>query len=433
MERTLIDNACVFTGESVHPRARIVIEQGCIAAIDPMDRDTIESGRRIDAAGRFASPGLINTHTHIYSTFARGIPLPDPRPEDFPQLLEHLWWRLDRALDHETLGLSAQWHGLECLQSGVTTLIDHHSSQHAIAGSLATIDRALDLLGLRACLCFEVSDRGGPAAVRAAIEENIVFAQTCQAGNRALRRALFGLHAAFTLSDETLSACRDAVQAAGYPSGFHTHLGEDVCDARASAQRLHRFGILRPQTLCVHGVHLGTEELALLADAGCWIVHCPESNMNNGVGTTSLDRLAQAGIRISLGSDGFTAQMAREALCAYLLQNHERGDPRAGWRTAVDLLFQANSQVAREIFELPLGRLEIGSPADLVLWDYWPPTPINTANAGAHLLFGLAGARAAEVFIDGRQRIAAGRSTDCDEAHLAAACRAAAAELWERF
>jgi len=432
MSRIVVADGVLCTGtEILHP-ATVIIEGERIAEVVSTARKK-EGDIRLAASGRLVTPGLVNAHTHIYSALARGISLKDPPPTNFIENLERLWWRLDRALTLEDIELSARLHGLESLRHGVTMLIDHHASQGTIRGSLDTISRALGDLGLRACLCFEVSDRGGPEAVRLGIEENLAFINEAAARGGTMRRARFGLHASFTLSDATLEA---SVKAAESDSvGFHIHVAEDRIDCHPSGivERLSSAGVLTKNTICVHGVHLRDSEIETLAASGAWLVHCPESNMNNAVGAASLKRYQDAGVRLALGTDGFTADLLREALMAFLLQNHLAGDPGAGYASVPDLPFKANAALACETFGLQLGRLCPGDPADLVVWDYVPPTPIAVTNIWGHILFGLVGARAEEVIVAGKQVLHAGQAIGCDEIDLAERCTKAARRLWERF
>jgi cytosine/adenosine deaminase-related metal-dependent hydrolase len=335
------------------------------------------------------------------------------------------------------LDLSARLHGIECLKAGVTTIFDHHSSQAAVRGSLSTIARALRSLGVRSCLCFEVSDRDGHAAATAGIDENAAFLAAASTDNSGMVRGLFGLHASFTIGEETLRACAEVAGSAG----IHVHLAEDRADVAVTRERfgvgpvarLHRLGLLGPDSLCVHGVHLADDEAELLAETGTWLVHCPESNMNNAVGAASLSRLRDAGVLLALGTDGFTAAIPREALVAQLLQAHAAGDPRGGYDVAPGLLFGSNPELARGFFAPDTGLLRPGAPADLVAWDYRPPTPLTTENLWGHLAFGLVSARAEEVLVAGRRVLSGGSPVGVDEEQLAARCRTAAAALWERF
>ncbi len=456
MSRIVITDGIIYTGEEVIAPATLVVEGETIAQITPAgattkdcrgtaaERDGTGTGLQegdihISASGKLVTPGLVNAHTHIYSALARGIALKDPPPTNFIENLERLWWRLDRALTLEEIDLSARLQAVECLRAGVTTIFDHHASQKAIRGSLPAISRAVAELGLRACLCFEVSDRDGVAAAREGIEENIAFINEVSAIDGRMQRAKFGLHASFTLSDTTLEACANASDPDSL--GFHIHVAEDKIDqesTRAShalsvIERLKEVGVLGGKTLCVHGIDLDDHEIEILARSGVWLVHCPQSNMNNAVGAASLRRFQQAGLRVTLGTDGFAADVVREGLVAHLLQNHLSGDPGAGYATVRELPFGANAALAADTFGVDLGRLHPGNPADLVVWDYYPPTPLTKDNLWSHLILGLVGARAEDVFISGRHLLHKGKATTCDEIELRGRCTEAAGRLWDRF
>jgi cytosine/adenosine deaminase-related metal-dependent hydrolase len=294
-------------------------------------------------------------------------------------------------------------------------------------------------MGMRACLCFEVSDRDGAAAAQAGIQENLALAERAGTRGGDRLRALFGLHASFTLGEATLAACARAARQAGL--GCHVHVAEDRADqercrtehGQSAIQRLAAAEILGPRTLCIHGVHLTDPELELLASSRCWLVHCPRSNMNNAVGAVQLARLQAAGVRLALGTDGFSANVIQEAQCAHLLQNHLAADPRAGFATVPTLPFTANARLASEAFGIELGRLRVGAPADLVVWEYDPPTPLTIENWWGHVLFGLVHTTASDVWIAGRHLLNEGRCLCADERELAARTRAAAERVWARF
>ncbi len=437
MSDLILTNGIVFDGEQTIAPGEVVLQDDIVVAVRPAVSKP--SGDVIDAAGRLITPGLINAHTHAYSALARGMALKDPPPGNFAEILERIWWRLDRALTLGDIELSAQLHGLESLRAGVTAIFDHHASQRAIQGSLEAVARGFSHLGLRACLCFEVSDRAGLPAAKAGIEENVAFLSRVHAAGDPMLRAKFGLHASFTLSDETLRTSALACDADTV--GFHIHVAEDCLDqdltrerhGASVIERLARAGVLGRGTLCIHGVHLAESEIRILADTGAWLVHCPQSNMNNAVGAVTLAPLRAAGVNVALGSDGFTADMVREALVAHLLQNHLASSPGAGFADVPELLLASNVHLANATFGAELGRLAPGAAADVVVWDYQPPTPLGAENIWGHLLFGLVNCRARDVIVAGNAVLRDGRSTTCDEEALAARCRAAATALWERF
>ncbi len=193
---------------------------------------TAPSGvRRHDCRGTLVVPGNVCAHHHLYSALSRGMPFGLSAPRNFTEILQRVWWRLDRALDEASVRASALRGGLDALLAGTTTIVDHHASPNFIDGSLDVIADALAELGVRSVLCYEVTDRDGPERAAAGVAENRRFL----AHPRRLARGMMGAHASFTLSDETLAACADAARAAG--AGVHIHVAEDAADQRDSAAR----------------------------------------------------------------------------------------------------------------------------------------------------------------------------------------------------
>ncbi|NMB73856.1 MAG: putative aminohydrolase SsnA [Myxococcales bacterium] len=388
----------------------------------------------IPAAGRLVTPGFINAHMHLYSTLARGMALKDPPAENFREILERLWWRLDKALTLADLGVSAELALADALHAGVTTLIDHHASPSCIAGSLDELAAAAQRLGVRLCTCYEVSDRDGPDKARAGIAENVRFAAAVRA--EPTLRGLFGLHASFTLEDETLRRAAEA----GAGMAFHVHAAEaasDVADARrrgaaGAVARLHRLGVLPRGSIAAHCVHTSEEEWALLREAGVFCVHNPQSNMNNAVGAARVAEMVAAGLMVGIGSDGMEADVREELRAAFLLDHHRRADPRGMWAELSRLLL-ANQRLASGIFGLALGELAPGAAADVVVYDYRPPTPLVAQNFLGHFLFGAYRAPAREVLVGGRRRLRGGEIPGFDPEALALRARARAEALWQRF
>ncbi len=239
----ILTNARILTFDSTNR----VLDSGSVEVLEDGAIGYVRSGRALDAHavdlhGRLLMPALINCHTHLYSTLARGLHLPGPAPADFPSILKNLWWRLDRALNEEDVYYSALTGLIDSARCGVGTVIDHHSSPNACAGSLDSIERAFQEVGLRGATCYETSDRNGKRGAQEAIRENVRFLERARPG--ALVGGMFGLHAAFTLSDRTLAACVEANQSLG--AGFHVHVAEDGCD-RSAVRRLCDAGRARCQ------------------------------------------------------------------------------------------------------------------------------------------------------------------------------------------
>lgn len=385
---------------------------------------------RIDARGAVIMPGLTNAHTHLYGLFARGFAF-GGTPGTFRQILEQVWWRLDKALTREAVHLSALYGLADHLRCGVTALVDHHASPGYIGGSLDEIARAAETLGSRVCLCYEVTDRNGPSQAAAGIEENVRFLKERRMPAR------FGMHASFTLSDETLLACRRAADELG--AEFHIHLAEgpeDPADAllrsgHRTAHRLAAAGILRPGTFVGHGVHLDPEEMTILAYTGAVLTHQPHSNMGNAVGFPRVLQMRERGVKVALGTDGYTPDMLETLRSAATLHSHATGTPSAGVAEFADVLLQENPRILSGVFGLPLGRLEPGAAADLVITDYRPPTPVSTGNFPYHLFFGISSAHVRTVLVGGRVVVSDHRLVGVDEEALSRQARSVAAQVWK--
>jgi putative selenium metabolism protein SsnA len=382
----------------------------------------------VDLAGAVILPGLVNAHTHLYSALARGMPGPRVPPRNFAEVLERVWWRLDRALDAESVSLSGLVGAIEAALSGTTLLIDHHASPSFIRGSLPTLRQAIEEVGLRSVLCYEVTDRNGVEGRDLGLAENEAF----QSAQSALTRGMIGGHASFTLSPESLDRLRELGQRTG--AAFHIHAAEDTidlldCQARYGLgllQRLDAHGLLMARTLLAHCVHLTDSEVAEAHVRGCWIAHNPRSNMNNAVGSAPTAALKRA----ALGTDGMDGDMLAETRAAYLKM---RDAGRADAMPAAVELLAGGHRLAAALFGLPFGKLDAGAPADLAALDYVPPTPLHTDNLGGHLLFGMDRSHVRSVMVAGRWVVRDRRVVGVDVAAAFARARAAAPEVWRRM
>lgn len=440
----LITNARIVTGEEPNrliEDGALLIDGATIAAVG-VSRELearYPDAERLDARGQLAMPGNICAHTHFYGAYARGLATPGPAPKDFPEILQRLWWPLDKALDERSVRSSALVCLVDAIKHGTTTLIDHHASPNFIDGSLDVIAGAVDEAGLRAVLCYEVTDRDGPEKAQAGIAENVRFMQASR--GRPMVRGTFGLHASLTLSDETLEACA----AAGAPldAGFHIHVAEHEADEedclRKSGQRvvprLQRLGILGPKTIVAHAVHADESERAILRDTGTWVSHQPRSNMNNGVGAAPIDRMREEGIRLALGNDGFTNNMWAEWKAAYLLHKVVNRDPRcAPGDFIAQMATQTNARLAEVFFPgETIGRLASGAAADVILVDYHPFTPLTAGNLPWHILFGFEASMVTTTIAGGRVLMRDRALLTLDEAAIAAEARDYAPVVWAAY
>jgi len=438
----IVRNARILTFDS---RNRVLENAGVRIAADGAiafvgeTPATAPSDDVVDAGGRLLMPALINWHTHLYSTLARGITLPGKPPKNFPEILKKLWWRLDRALNPEDVYWSALVGLVDSAKNGVGTLVDHHSSPHACAGSLDQIERAFREVGLRGALCYETSDRDGPSAALAGLEENVRFIERTKRQSDGMIAAAFGLHASFTLSDRTLARAVEADRSLG--AGFHIHVAEDRSDleharrrhGKTVVRRLADLGVMTDRTLAAHCIHVTARDIAALARLGSNVVHNPQSNSNNAVGIARLQELLAAGVLVGLGSDGYSPRIWEEFKAAFLLQKLRSGDPRVGYAEAYAAALLNNRTIARKLWGMEIGRIEPGARADLILVDYYPPTPIHADNLFGHLLFGIASAPIDLLVVNGRTVLKDKRCVTVDERAVAERAAKQAKALWERF
>jgi putative selenium metabolism protein SsnA len=397
------------------------------------------AARRLDAGGRLVLPANICAHTHFYGAFARGMTLPGSPPANFVEILQKLWWRLDRALTWEDIRYSALVCLAEAIRHGTTTLFDHHASPGAIDGSLDIIAEAVQQSGLRACLCYEVTDRNGESEMHAGIRENRRFIEKARREGDTHVAATFGLHASLTLSDKSLRFCREAAEV--LETGFHIHVAESKADQKDSlrksgqrvVERLEEEGILGPRTIAAHCVHVDAYEMDSLRSTYTKVAHQPRSNMNNAVGTAPVEALLRHKVCVGLGNDGFSNDMFQEMKTAYLVHKLAQHNPQAmPADRVIEVAYANNGEIASLFFPHPLGRLVPGAYADVILLDYVPPTPLTAENFPWHVVFGLDGSYVTHTICAGRLLMEERRLLTLDEEEIGARARERARIVWSR-
>lgn len=402
----------------------------CGPSVEPHEGDEV-----LRLPGRVVMPGLVVGHHHLYSALARGMPAPPEPVRDFHDTLKKVWWVLDRALDRETVELSGLAGLLNAVPCGVTAVMDHHASPSCIAGSLDRLAAAFERVGVRGLLCYETSDRGGPAEARAGVEENRRFLE--QSARSSMVRGLAGAHASFTLSDDSLKALAELVERTG--SGIHVHLLEDPVDRDLSYERwgadpvsrLERFGLLTERALLAHGVHLTGSEMERLARASSFLAHNSRSNMNNRVGHAPLGRLEGLGVNLVMGTDGIDGDLWTEARTAFFRGREEAIPPSFG--LPLKLLWGPH-KILRQVFGLEFGALAPGAPADLTVVHYHPPTSMDGDNLAGHLFFGGLGPQTVEsVMVAGEFIYKDRRFVRVDPKEILDRCRRAASALWGKM
>jgi putative selenium metabolism protein SsnA len=416
------------------------IEDGVIKAIESTN-DLIQrypDEERVDAEGQLVMPGNICAHTHFYGAYARGMAIPGAAPASFPQILEQLWWSLDKALDADTVRMSALVCLVDAIKHGTTTLIDHHASPSFIEGSLDVVADAVNAAGLRASLCYEVTDRDGQEKMEAGIAENVRFIKASE--QHSLLAGSFGLHAGLTLSNETLRACQDALPEG---AGFHIHVAEGEADQQDSLERtgqrlvhrLNEFGILSDKSIAAHCIHVDNDEMAILQQNNPWITHQPRSNMNNAVGAMQFDTMMQNDMKICLGNDGFSNNMWAEWKAAYLVHKLVNGDPRSANGTDITkMAITNNARLVDQFFPgKKVGEICEGAAADIIFVDYKPFTPFTPGNIPWHILFGFEASMVSTTIVAGKVLMRDRQLVTLDEAAIMQEALSFAPKIWERY
>lgn len=379
-----IDNGYIIFNESIQE-------------VGHMDQYSHKDIEEIDGKEALIMPSLVNGHSHIYSTFARGMSAPF-NPTTFRELLEQLWWKLDKYLDNKMTYYSGIVSGIEYIKNGVTTIIDHHASGEII-GSLHSLEKALDTVGVRKVLCFETSDRFD---IEDCIQENLNYINNPSSTSK----GLFGLHASFTLSNKTL----ESVSKAQGETPIHIHVAESIEDQAHSIShykkrvihRLNDFGLIKKNSIITHGLYLSDDEFKIIKDKEAVIALNVSSNMNNAVGLPDYQKMKEHGIKVIIGNDGISQKMASEYQALYFSMHHKSNSP-IGF-SFDDLITTINNtySYASDILNIPLGKIEKGYASDFLVIPYEEPTPINKDNVFGHLFFGLFNNfRPKEVFVGG--------------------------------
>ncbi len=441
----LITNANIITWESpnrILENYALLIESDRIKEIGTTRSLTAKypKAKTLDAHGQYVMPGNICAHTHFYGAFARGMAIPGPALKDFPEILQKLWWPLDRSLDAEAIRFSALVCLVDAIKHGTTTLIDHHASPNSIDGSLDLIAGAVDKSGLRGVLCYEVTDRDGMEKANAGINENVRFLKRLESNPHPRLAGTFGLHASLTLSGVTLQACRAAVNEG---TGFHVHTAEHESDEYDSLtkssmrviDRLLKHNILGPNTITAHGVHFDAREMEILKETGTWLTHQPRSNMNNGVGVAPIESMLRLGIKVCLGNDGFSNAMWEEWKTAYLLhKSHHRDPRRMGGYDVTQMAAYNNAALANQFFpSAPIGQITQGAVADLIFVDYHPFTPLTDGNLPWHIIFGFQQSMITTTMVAGKVLMKDRELLTLDEAEIAARAREIAPRIWKKY
>ncbi len=436
----LIGNGQLITRDPEFPYLKdgaVVIDGEVIKAVGSLAdmKAAYPDAEFIDAKGGIIMPGLINAHTHIYSGLARGLAIAGNNPTNFFEVLDGTWWNIDRHLTIDGTKACAYATILDCIRDGVTTIFDHHASFCEIPGSLFAIKDVAKELGMRSCLCYEVSERDGAEKTAQSIQENADFAKWAIKEDDDMIKAMFGGHALFTISDKTFEKM---VEANDGMTGFHIHVSEGMNDVYDSLRnygckpinRLLYNGLLGDKTLLGHCIHVSPAEMDIIKETGTMVVNNPESNMGNAVGCAPVLQMMAKGITIGMGTDAYTHDMLESLKVFLIIQRHNAAMPNVAWGEDVTMLFENNRKIAAKYFKKPLGILKEGAAADVIVMDYKPFTPFSDENVDGHMIFGMMGKNCRTTIINGKVLYKDREFVDIDEEAINAWTLEQSKKLW---
>jgi cytosine/adenosine deaminase-related metal-dependent hydrolase len=401
----------------------IIIEKGKPGKITFLPQiDIAHIGKNdqvIDCKGKLVTKSFAVGHHHVYSSLARGMGAPKKNPENFLEILQYVWWTLDKCLDKEMIEYSALTTAIACAKAGSTFVIDHHASPFSVKGSLEIIAKAFDKVGVSHLLCYEVSDRDGKDIAEKGLEETATYLQKNQ--------GLVGLHASFTVGDETLQ--KAVVLMNLFHSGIHIYVAEDLSDQNHCIQsykkrvinRLQDSGALNSsKTILGHCLHLNDKERDLINQSPCWVVQNMESNLNNKVGYFSGKYL---GNNIMLGTDGMHSDMLQSAKAAFF----------AG-RNTDNIDYPSAYQRFRNVHHyLNNNSFSGDGENNMVILDYDTPTEINKNNFLGHFLFGINSNHITHVISDGKLIVKNRIVQTINEEEILNTSRKLALKLWKKM
>ena len=436
----LVTNGRLITRDAAQPYfedGAVAIDGTAIAAVGEAAalKARYPDAEVVDAKGGVIMPGLINAHTHIYSGLARGLAIAGNNPTNFLEVLEGTWWNIDRHLTLDGTRASAYATVLDCIRDGVTTIFDHHASFAEIPGSLFAIKDVCKELGIRACLCYEVSERDGEEKCRESIAENAEFARWAAKENDPMIAAMFGGHALFTISDKTFE---EMVKANDGLTGFHIHVAEGMNDVYDSLRnygcrpinRLLYNGLLGDRTVLGHCIHVSPAEMDIIRETGTMVVNNPESNMGNAVGCAPVLQMMGKGILVGMGTDAYTHDMLESLKVFLTIQRHNAALPNVAWCEGTRMLFENNAAIAAKYFPQPVGVLKKGAAADVIVMDYKPFTPFSDENIDGHMLFGMMGKNCRTTIINGKVLYKDREFVGIDEERINAWTMEQSKQLW---
>jgi cytosine/adenosine deaminase-related metal-dependent hydrolase len=417
----LLKNATYIDWKTLEfKNTNILVEEGLKGKIQFIENiDSVNATEIIDCTGKLVTKSFGVGHHHVYSALARGMGAPKKNPENFYEILQYIWWTLDKALDKDMIEASALTTAMACAKAGSTFIIDHHASPNYILGSQDIIAKAFDKVGVSHLLCYEITDRDGIEKAEEGLQETENYLKSNQ--------GLVGLHASFTVNDEIMKRAAELMNK--YNSGFHIHVAEDLYDQRHChdnynkrvVERLNDFGVLKSsKTILGHCLHIDENERNIIKNSNAFVVQNMESNLNNKVGYFNANGLGE---RVILGTDGMHSDMLQSAKAAFFVG---QGFDTIGYDSAYERFRKVHDYIS-------LNQFEGDGENNLVILDYDSPTEINQDNFLGHFIFGINSNHVNDVISNGEIIVKDGNIQKVNESEILEFSREQSVRLWKKM
>jgi len=418
----LLKNATYIDWETLEfTKTNILVDEGLDGKLSFVKDEIINNAIHtvIDCKGKFVTKSFAVGHHHVYSALSRGMPAPKKSPSNFKEVLEYIWWKLDKALDKEMIEASALATAIACAKAGSTFVIDHHASPNFIEGSLDVIADAFNKVGINHLLCYEITDRDGKDKTEKGLLETEIYLKQNQ--------GLVGLHASFTVDNDTLQKAVDLMDK--YDSGIHIHVAEDGFDQKHCrenydkrvVERMNDYGVLNSsKTILGHCLHINKNERELIKNSKAWVVQNMESNLNNNVGYFDAKGL---GNRILVGTDGMHSDMIRSAQAAFFVG---QGFDTINFVSAYERFRNVHKYLKQNNFRGD-------GDNNLVVLNYDAPTEMNASNVLGHFIYGWSSKQVAHVISNGQLIVKDRIVQNLDEASALLFTKEQANRLWDKL
>jgi cytosine/adenosine deaminase-related metal-dependent hydrolase len=454
MAEVLITGGLVLTCEPDVLSGRI-IPDGAVAVRDNKILETGSSGelasrysgaRRIDASDCIVMPGFVVTHTHMAYVLGHNMPVDFSQLKSFWDMLQKMGWEwLEDLTTGEGIYAATRYAASKMLKSGATTVCEMVEGPNALPGALSHSARAIEEVGIRAQVGFEVTERIpgvsilerlDPARAEAGFAENLRLLSDFPAATEGRVQGRLGVHTAYTNSPETLKEARAFADRHG--CGIQIHVSEIPRAflvekyGKSAPQVLEETGVLGEDVLAVHCIDMTDEDLEIFQRRGVSVAHTPMTNSLGGNGVARVPDMMERGINVSLGHDCFfTLDTAEYIRYAYLLHKAHNANPMLlPPFQALDLVL---SNGARALgLQERIGSLAPGKRADILIIRPDAPVPITPASVISFFTMTFRGRDVETVLVDGEVVVDKGLIATVDEEEVARQCREAAKKLWRK-